>query len=360
MKILNEEEVECLVHGAAILGTGGGGDPRKGLELLLKDMRCGRKLRIASLTEISDDDMTVCPYFCGTIASTGEKRNKKIIYEDPMIEACKIMEKRLGEKIYATVAVEPGGLNMAIALHVASIMDIPLIDGDYVGRAAPELLQSTANIFGVPLLPSVMVTAHGNVVIVERFADLDEYEYIARSLSLTSGSVAVVDTPVKGNIAKKVLIKGTVSKCIEVAKAVKEANMKGEDPIPSLIKCLNGVLLFKGIVKKYVWEDKGGFLYGEAIYVGTDEWKGHELKIWIKNENIIAWRDGKVVAAAPDPIFVVDEKGYAITNTELKEGMKAVVIGARAPDVWITEKGLELFGPRHFGFNFDYIPLKGA
>ena len=358
MKILNEKDVEHLVVGAAVLGTGGGGDPKKGLDMLLSDFRQGRKFKIASLTEITDNDLIVCPYFCGSIAPT-KKKSKKIVFKDPMTDAFKKLEERLAVKISATVAVELGGQNTAIPLHVASIMDIPLIDGDYIGRAAPELLQSTANIFDVPLLPSVMVTETGDMMVLERFADLDEYEYIARTLSVPSGSVAVVDTPINGNVAKKVLIKDTISKCIEVGKTVEKANKAGIDPVPELLKSLNGVRLFKGIVKKYTWKDKEGFLYGEATYEGLDEWKGHELKVWIKNENIIAWKNGKVVATAPDPIYVVNEEGQAITNSELKEDMTAVVIGAKAPEMWLTEKGMELFGPRHFGFDFDYTPIRG-
>jgi len=357
--MLNERDVEHLIFGATILGTGGGGDPKKGLSMLLDDLQRGRKLKIVSLTEIGDDALIVCPYFCGSIAPI-KKEPKTIIFKDPMIEAFNRIEKRLGTKISATVAVELGGSNTAIPIHVASVMNIPLVDGDYIGRAAPELLQSTANIFGVSLLPSVMVTEPGDVITVERFADLDEYEYIARSLSLPSGSVAVVDTPINGNVAKKVLVKDTISKCMKVGKTVMQANEAGIDPIPELVKSLNGVLLFKGIVKKYIWEDREGFLYGEAVYEGISKWKGHELKIWIKNENIIAWKDDKVVATAPDPIYVVDEEGHAITNTQLKEGMTAVVIGAEAPEVWLTQKGIELFGPKHFGFEFDYIPMRKA
>ena len=359
MKILNEKDVKHLVLGAAVLGTGGGGDPKKGLDTLLNDLRQGRKFKIASLAEIADDDLIVCPYFCGSIAPI-KKKPKKVVFKDPMTEAFKKLEERLAAKISATVAVELGGSNTAIPLHVASIMNIPLIDGDYIGRAAPELLQSTANIFDVPLLPSVMVTEPGDILVLERFADLDEYEYIARTLSVPTGSVAVVDTPVNGSIAKKVLVKDTISKCIEVGKTVEKANEAGIDPVPRLVKSLSGVPLFKGIVKKYTWEDKEGFLYGEATYKGIDQWKGHELKIWIKNENIIAWKDDKVVATAPDLICVVDEEGHAITNTELKEDMTAVVIGAKAPEMWLTKKGIELFGPRHFGFEFDYTPIRGV
>ncbi|MEM3577430.1 MAG: DUF917 domain-containing protein [Candidatus Bathyarchaeia archaeon] len=357
MKTLNEDEVEYLVYGATTLGTGGGGNPKKGLKLLIEDMRKGRRLRIADLNELSDNDIIVCPYFCGTIAPTTQK-HENIVYSDPIVESFKKIEKTLGEKISAVATTELGGFNTAAALHVASVMDIPLVDGDYVGRAAPELLQSTANIFGIPLLPSVITTETGNLVIIEKCANLDEYERIARTVSLTSGSAAVVDTPIKGNLAKKVLIKGSVSKCIEIGETVKKANAVGRNPILELIKSLGGVLVFKGSVKNYSWNDTGGFLYGEAIYEGVDEWKKHELKIWIKNENIIAWVDGEVAVTAPDLIVVVNEKGYGITNTELKEGMKAFVIGVKAPNVWTTKKGLELFGPRHFGFEFDYKPLE--
>jgi len=357
MKTLDEVEVEYLVYGAAIFGTGGGGDPEKGLKLLLEDLRNGRKLRLIDLKELSDNDLIVCPYFCGTIAPTSQK-HANIVYADPIVESFKKIEKILGEKVSAVATTELGGFNTAVALHVASVMDIPLVDGDYVGRAAPELLQSTANIFGVPLLPSVIATSTGNLIIIERCANLDEYERIARTVSLSSGSAAVVDTPIRVSLAKKVLIKGSVSRCIEIGKIVKNANAVGQDPIPELIRKLGGTLVFKGLVKNYSWSDTGGFLYGEAVYGGVDEWKSHELKIWIKNENIIAWMDEEVVVTAPDLIIVVNEKGYGITNTELKEGMKAFVIGAKAPEVWTTKKGLEIFGPRHFGFTFGYKPLK--
>jgi DUF917 family protein len=357
LKILNEKDVEHLIFGAAILGTGGGGDPKEGLKMLKKDLKDGRRLAIISLDEVPDDALIVCPYFCGSTAPSKKKR-KPVVFKDPMVVAFEKIEKHMGKRAFATVAVELGGANTAIPLHIASLMNLPLLDGDYLGRAGPELLHSSANIFGISLLPCVAVSQEGDIVIIERYADLNEYENIVRSLSVVAGGfVAVVDTPVDGKVAKKVVIKDTISKCIEVGKTVKEANVARRDPITELVKCLNGVLLFKGLVKNYEWEDREGFLYGEATYEGVEKWKGHAFKIWIKNENIIAWTDGKVTATSPDPICVVNEKGYAITNAELKEGMKAVVIGAKAPKVWLTPKGIELFGPKHFGFSFDYTPI---
>ncbi len=344
--------------GAAILGTGGGGSPVEGLQMLKRDLAEGRRLRIINLKELGEDALVVCPYFCGSIAPSANHARKNVVFEDPMKVAFERIQGYLGKKASATIATELGGLNTAVSLHVASMMDVPLIDGDYIGRAAPELIQSSANLFGIPLYPSVAVSDNGNVVLIERYADLAQYEEIVRSLSVAAGRfVAVADTPVSGAVAKRVMIEDTVSKCIEVGQAVREANAGGKDPIPELTRSLRGVLLFKGNVREFKWEDRGGFLFGEAIYEGTREWKGHELKIWIKNENIVAWRDEQIVATAPDLICVTDDRGHAITNTELKQGMEAVVFGARAPAKWLTSKGLELFGPRHFGFEFDYMPI---
>ncbi len=358
MIILSEKDIEHLVIGAAILGTGGGGNPSEGLNLLRRSLDQGRRLMIVDFEEVSDDDLIVCPYFCGSIAPS-EKKHKRRVFEEPAAVAFERMEKLLGKKAFATIAVELGGLNTAIPLHIASLMDLPLVDGDYVGRSAPELTHSTANIHGVTLLPCVAVSENGNIILIERCADLKDYERIARSLAVVSGgSVAIVDTPIHGSIAKKVAIRGSISKCIMVGKTVHDANKTGKDPISELVECLNGVLLFKGLVKRYIHEDREGFLYGKATYEGVEKWKRHQLKTWIKNENIIAWRDDEVIATSPDLICIVDEDGRAITNAELEEGTKAAVIGVNAPEVWTTPKGIELFGPKHFGFNFNYKPIR--
>ena len=43
VRILKEEDVNNLIIGATILGTGGGGDPKEGLRTLMDDINSGRK-----------------------------------------------------------------------------------------------------------------------------------------------------------------------------------------------------------------------------------------------------------------------------------------------------------------------------
>lgn len=39
-------------------------------------------------------------------------------------------------------------------------------------------------------------------------------------------------------------------------------------------------------------------------------------------------------------------------------GEKVVMISVPAPSQWRSDKGIELIGPRHFGFDFDFIPIE--
>lgn len=356
-KISSIEMAEDLVQGAAVLGTGGGGDPNEGLKLLKDALEAGKTLEIIGLDELPEG-IVVTPYYIGTIAPTAKTR-KPIKITDPMATAFESMEKILGEKIGAVVACEIGGLNTPIALAIGAKMGIPMVDGDLMGRAGPELHQCTVHIFDVPMYPSVLVTETGNVVIIERYADIDDYESMARYVSTLAGRfVAAVDTPLTREAANKVIIKGTITKCIEIGRAIREAEAGRENPVDMVVKALNGWKIFEGVVERYTWRDERGFLIGDAIVRGEGEWSGHELKSWMMNEHIMAWRDEKPIVMPPDLIAFLRDDGRAITNTQLKESMKVHVIAAKAPEVWRTPRGLELFGPRHFGFDIDYVPVE--
>jgi hypothetical protein len=62
----------------------------------------------------------------------------------------------------------------------------------------------------------------------------------------------------------------------------------------------------------------------------------------------------------PDLISVLDlESGLPITTEGLRYGNRAIVVGSPCNPKWRTKEGLELVGPRYFGYDFDYTPLEG-
>ena len=352
------KDVEDLILGATILGTGGGGDPKEGVKLLEEALKIAGKIDVVKLDELPKDSIVVVPYFVGTIAPTA-KTKKPVRIDEPIRKAFEEMQDYLGKEIRGVVASEIGGLNTAVALYVGAKLGLPAVDGDLLGRAAPELHQCTVHIYDIPMYPSMIVTSTGNIVLVKEYSDIDDYEAIARYLSVLDGkAAAVVDTPLTIEQAGKAMVKDTLTLCYELGKNVRAAREKGEDPVKAIVDTLGGWKIFEGEVEKYTWKDEGGFLVGETLLKGTGKWSGHTLKTWIKNEHIIAWLDDKPIVMPPDLIMFVLDDGEPVTNTDLKEGYKVNVLAAKAPEMWRTPKGLELFGPRHFGFDYDYVPVE--
>lgn len=209
------------------------------------------------------------------------------------------------------------------------------------------------------MCPSVIVTDTGNIVIVKDYGSIDDYERTARHQSVLAGhSVAVVDTPMNLQTARKAILPGTVSLCYKLGKTVVRARSKLRDPVQAVVDTLKGWKFFQGKVSSFKWKNEGGFLKAELRLDGTGEYKGQQLKSWIMNEHIMVWRNRKPAVMPPDLMSLVKNNGEAVTNGQVKVGMRLSAIAARAPELWRTAKGLELFGPRHFGFDFDYVPVE--
>jgi DUF917 family protein len=364
LKILSKTDIEDLVVGTTILGTGGGGSPKVGLRSLMTQFNQGNKLKVASLDELKSDDIVASPYFVGSVAPTSQdkKSPKKRIYDDPISAAFKVLENYLGKRIVATVAAELGGGNTAASLAIAAKLGLPMIDGDLMGRAGPELHQSTLHIFSFSMAPGAVASETGNEFLVESYSGIDDYEAIARYASVISGGhVGVVDSPLEIPQANQCVIKGTISKCIEIGKTRREAiEGKNRDPVEEVLgKLENGRKIFEGTISKYTWKDERGFLFAEAQILGSGEYKGRKLKSSIMNEHIMCWIDDKPAVMPPDLImFLEPDTALGITNDKLERGKKVVVLGASIDKVWRNKKGLELFGPRHFGHPYNYVPFE--
>jgi len=72
--IRNLEDVEDLVLGATILGTGGGGSPVEGFKMLKEVIDRGLEIRVVDVDELQEDSVIVSPYYVGTIAPTAKTR----------------------------------------------------------------------------------------------------------------------------------------------------------------------------------------------------------------------------------------------------------------------------------------------
>ncbi|HHW03332.1 MAG TPA: DUF917 family protein, partial [Thermoanaerobacterales bacterium] len=61
----------------------------------------------------------------------------------------------------------------------------------------------------------------------------------------------------------------------------------------------------------------------------------------------------------PDLICIVsDDTKQPVTNPNFEPGLRVSVIGLPAPKEWRTSEGLKVFGPKHFGYDIEYVPIE--
>jgi len=365
-RCLNSIEVSDLCAGATVLGTGGGGSPELGLFLLNRLLETGKEIRLISVTEVPDDEIVVHPAMIGSVALfsglnlESEAYMMKILSEEgPLVSGLRTLEDVLKEKVYATVPVELGGYNTPVAAILAALAGLPFVDGDTIGRAKPELMMQTYTIRNVPITPMVLTDMRGNSVLVKKVAGFKDAERIARAMAVVGEGTIAVRCPVRGDVLRRTIIPGGVSKAIEIGKALREAELNKKEPVDAVIHASCGKELFRGKVHQFEREDRDGFLWGTITIQGEGRYEGHGFKVWLKNENLLSWLDGKPYVLTPDLICILDATtGKPVTNSKMKEGMEIVVFGIPAHPFWRTGEAIDLVSPKHFDFDIPYTPME--
>ena len=365
MKELNKQDMIDLLYGCTFLGTGGGGKIEHGFDIMKEDFEMNRTLMLADLDEIPDDAYITIPYGCGAPAAVGAElppdldRLPKV--EASAVVAFQTLEKEIGHKFFAVSSSELGGMNTAEALHIACLLGIPLADGDPAGRSVPELSQSTFYLKGLRSDPMAVVTKFGEVMILKDMIDDFRIETLVRSIATVSGDdISVCDHPMTGKQYREAIIPGAISYALEIGQLLRKAqetNTSGLTVTAQIASKMGGKVLFHGTVTDMPWELRDGFQFGDIYLAGIDAYQGEEYQITFKNENIASYRNGSIDITVPDLICMIDKNGLPMTTPDFQIGDEMNVLALPAPEMWRCQKGLEVFGPRYFGIDADYVPF---
>lgn len=276
--------------------------------------------------------------------------------------AVEALGKEIGKRIDAVIRFEPAGQTLSTFLAAAEL-GVPVVDACLAGRAVPELQMQTSFASGISTGPGALVTRWGDVVIVEKVVDDYRVEDLARAFAVASGgSASVAYNPMSGSQLRKVVVPDDVSTSILYGRTVREARERGQDPVAALLKVSKGFELFQGRVTKADTKGEGGFTWWDVELAGTGPYAGRTYTVFVKNENLLGWLDGTPDAMAPDLIVNLDPTtGDTIVGPSLGGyalHQQVTLISIPAHPLWRTPKGIELLGPRHFGFDLDYVPIE--
>jgi len=363
MKQLSRQNLEDILIGATILGTGGGGEMSLGLEMIDDALAQGKSFNMVSLDEAPEDALVCTPYMLGAISPLPAEEEKKYerlprISEPAILAAFKRFEDYLGRKFYGTISCELGGSNTATAFYAAAMADAYIIDADPAGRAVPEITHSTYYINGLPAAPIVTANAFGETVICENVMDDERAEHIVRALSVVSrNDIAAIDHALEVREIRHAVIPGAISMAMRMGEVWRKAKDVGSDVPDAIATEGQGAVVFRGTVDENNWKTENGFTIGDIAIEGIEENSGDTYRIWLKNENMIGRLNGQVHATIPDLICLIDtETGYAVTNPNYYQGQKVAVVVLPAPAPFLTPKGLSAFGPAYLGLKQEYRP----
>lgn len=352
LKKLSHQDLMCLVDGAAIFSAGGGGDPESGYTIVNGLTESGYEVELVDPSKVPQDAIVV-NFACVGATAAGAYHSKAAA------KTFQTLEEYLGRKAYAVIPIELGGANTLVAVDVAARLGIPVVDADGAGRAVPEVHLKVYTIDDIPIAPMAIADIHArNVVLVKETLDSRSAERIARTLAAEWGQIAYTARRVlTGKCVKTSPILHTLSRSIRIGMLLGKA----VDPVRAVLNETNGFRLFEGAVDKIERETKAGFTWTNIALKGNRENKGSKFECKAKNEVLVAYKDDKLVAVAPDIITPVHpETGKCVTAEKIKKADKLVILGISAPEKWRTTRGLELWRDtlQRSGMQETYVPIE--
>jgi len=364
----DKQDCEDFIRGCLFMGTGGGGGVEWGTEVLTAALDEGLAIEWVDISEIPDDAWTCTPYGMGSIAPASPETQAQIerlglvdrLGHRAMEAAVRELGEYAGVAIGAIVPSELGAGNTPAPLITGVRLGIPVVDGDYAGRAIPEEMQGTPYLYEKDSFPLASVDRWGNVVILKEACSPHMLERIGKMMAVAAfGQCTIAATLLSGREMKDIIVPGTLTKCLSLGRAIRQARERGDDPVQAAIEHTGGWLLFEGEVIGKDWEDREGYMFGTTHIRGTGDYKGHSLDVWFENENHVSWLDGNPFVCSPDLVTIVDrETGEGFTNTVIDAGHRVAVVGIKGLEAFRSERGLAGAGPRYFGFDIDYVPIE--
>ncbi|MBI2237211.1 MAG: DUF917 domain-containing protein [Actinobacteria bacterium] len=349
---LDETALPALARGCAILGAGGGGDTSVGLLMALQATQDFGPVPLVDLDDLPDDAL-IMP--CGGIGAPTVSIEKI----ENGSEGARLREhvERLWQRpISALMCGEIGGSNGLVPVVWAARLRLPIVDADGMGRAFPEIPQVTMHVAGISPNPAVMTDERGNVLVFRAISG-EWMERLERTAAVEFGGMASSsEYQLTAAQAKTATVRGSVSLAIRIGRVLMDAE---DDPVEALAAELRAAVLITGKITDVERRVTGGFVRGSATIEGLGTDGGRVLRLEIQNENLVALEDGRPLAMVPDIITVLDSQTAEAVSTErLRYGQRVSVVAFPCDPIWRTHPGLEVAGPRAFGYDFDYVPVE--
>lgn len=350
-------DCSALARGAAILGTGGGGDPYIGRLLAEAAVRTHGPVETVQVEDLPDDAVVLSVAMIGAPTVMVEK----LPSAGQFAEAIRSLSAFLGVTPTHLACIEVGGVNSTTPIVAAAELGLPLVDGDGMGRAFPEVQMVLPTLSGVSATPMALADEKGNTVVFDT-VDNRWAERLARTATVEMGCSAITaQYAMSGAQVKESFVRGSLSLSVRLGETLVRARSENADPVTAVTEVLGGTVVFQGKVADIERKTVTGFARGTARIAGSGSDTGLEAVLRFQNEHLLVEVAGQVRTTAPDLIITLDaETGEPITTEALRFGARIRIVTAPADERWHSPDGLRLAGPRYFGYDTPAVRHDGT
>ncbi|WP_337826206.1 DUF917 domain-containing protein [Pseudonocardia sp. UM4_GMWB1] len=333
-------DVDALVTGVLLLGSGGGGDARVYAHVLRSVLAAG-PVRLHSPAELGDAPVLPVGMLGGT-----RVLGEKLPSGDELPAAVRALVRWTGVTPAAVMPFEAAGLNGVLPLPLAHQLGLPLVDADLMGRALPRVDQLTRVVAGGAVTPMALAEPAGQTVVVEGGDPVSTELTVRAFVAQAGGWAGAVMAPAPAAAALGDACLGTLGRALGLGRA--HAGL-GDTPAPARVAdALGGHPVGGGRVVDVRRSPVGRF--GRAA-VTVDAPGAGVLRIEAENEYLLVLADGEPVAASPEVIVLLDRRSAApIAADAVRSGDDVLVLVLPAPPWWAARPDAAVHvGPQAFG-----------
>lgn len=362
-RALTLADVHDLKDGAALLGSGGGGDPYWCYLMIQQLADEEHKIHLIDPRDLPDNAWVGSVIYGGSPAIAAEK----LFSENEVIAAIEQMQRYYGRKMDALIHVEGGGANAMSALCAAAKMGIPVVDGDFMGRAFPGIQHTTIVACGDQakdrrLLSNALFSIScgtKSYMIRSNFIETKGAD-IHSHITDMAGSLVIVPEPMTGEQVKRLCFHNTLS----VAQKIGSALRLAKEGSASFIDVLNKALL------DTAYGQAKSIITGKIIYcpdyetnddsknegsVLIEASNGHYVELGYRNEFLIAKSVKRTFGQKAHDIRVPDILSLLDATTmgpvfahEVRFGQQVTLISIKAPELMYSKSAQSVFGAEQF------------
>ncbi|GLW90367.1 DUF917 domain-containing protein [Actinokineospora globicatena] len=344
MWTIDRETLPALELGAALLGSGGGGQTTLFRVLAEQAVREQGPVTVIDPSEAPDDVTVVHVGLVGAITAFAEKPLGGGEFTHAFTSLVPT-----GGGPHLVAGYEGAGANAFAGILVAAETGTPLLDVSGMGRALPRLDQTTYTAAGLSMSPFALIDTSGTLVRIDTATPSEAERLLRANTALLGGWASFAGYRLPIAQVRQHGVAGTLRAATDLGTALLE--------VDSTAKSVTGARhLASGRVIEVEWRHGSSFGAGSLTLRTADDQR--VLRVEMQSEFLVVIDDGIPVATTPDIICLLDQRSLRPIQAERASvGSEVHVLTLGAPARWLEEDALPLVDPRAFGYSLDYVGL---